>query len=123
VFESVQKAWTYFDGAISVDEVSLPEGRRGFTVRTFDPATGEWSIYWVNSAVGQLTLPPVVGAFADGTGTFLAREEIGGQLVDVRFIWSDTTTDSPHWQQAFSLDDGATWRPNWEMDFTRLEQC
>jgi hypothetical protein len=122
-FESVQKAWTYCDGAVSVDEVSLPDGRRGLTVRTFDPATRQWSIYWVNSASGQLTPPPVVGGFVDGVGTFLAREEIGGQLVDVRFLWSGTATDSPHWEQAFSADDGQTWRPNWEMDFTRVAAC
>jgi hypothetical protein len=48
------------------------------------------------------------------------RSSGGGQLVHVRFIWSDTTTDSPHWQQAFSVDDGATWWPNWEVDLTWL---
>jgi hypothetical protein len=117
-FDSVHCGRTYFNGAVSVDEISLPEGRRGFTMRRYDAATKEWSIYWVNSRIGRLDVP-VRGRFEDGVGTFYATEEMAGRPVRVRFVWSDITATTARWRQAFSFDDGVTWDENWEMQFTR----
>ena len=47
---------------------------RGMSLRLLDPATDEWSIYWINDRTVQLS-SPVSGSFADGTGTFTASEE------------------------------------------------
>ena len=39
----------------------------------------------------------------------------------VRFLWSDITPTTCRWEQAFSVDDGATWEVNWIMESTRIE--
>jgi len=110
----------FFDGAVSVDETELADpGQRGLTFRTFDPVAGEWSIYWVLSREGRLQLPPVVGRFDDGVGTFFAVETMAGREIGVRFVWSEITDRSATWRQAFSFDGGATWDENWEMRFSR----
>jgi len=110
----------FFDGAVSVDETELAEpGERGLAFRTFDVASGLWSIYWVVSRDGRLQLPPVTGRFVDGVGTFHAVEMMGGREVGVRFTWSAITPTSAVWRQAFSLDGGTSWDDNWVMTFTR----
>ena len=38
----------------------------------------------------------------------------------VRFEWNHASANGAHWQQAFSMDDGATWETNWHMWFRRL---
>jgi hypothetical protein len=120
-FDGVCVARTLFDGAVSVDEVSLHEpGYRGMSVRTYQPATGLWSIYWATSRSGELLLPPVVGRFADGVGTFEAVEVMDGRPVGVRFVWDEITATSARWRQAFSIDEGRAWDENWEMLFERI---
>lgn len=74
-FAGVSEARSFFDGAGSFDEMRCPSrGFSGSTVRLLDPATGLWSIYWMNSRRGVLELPPVVGRFTDGVGTFHADD-------------------------------------------------
>lgn len=110
-----------FDGAANVDEVDEPGfGFKGISLRLLDPATQEWSIYWVNSRNGKLALPPVVGRFDEhGVGEFFSEEDYDGRPIRVRYRWSDITDNSAHWEQAFSTDQGTTWETNWQADFTR----
>jgi hypothetical protein len=109
-----------FDGAANVDEVDLPGfGFKGISLRLLDPATQQWSIYWVNSRNGQLALPPVVGHFEDGVGEFFSDEEYDGKNIRVRYRWSNITATTARWEQAFSTDHGETWETNWVSDFTR----
>jgi hypothetical protein len=118
-FEGVTNARSYHGGAIHVDEVSLAEpGHYGFTIRTFDQERKDWTIHWVNSRAGRLEAP-VRGRFADGVGTFYGTDEVDGQPVQVRFVWSDISDTAARWRQAFSVDGGKTWMDNWEMRFTR----
>jgi hypothetical protein len=109
-----------FDGAANVDELDLPDfGFKGITMRLRNPATGEWSIYWVNSRDGQLALPPVVGTFTDGVGEFFSEEDWQGKEIRVRYRWTVDAGAGPRWEQAFSTDAGVTWETNWVADFTR----
>jgi hypothetical protein len=63
-----------------------------------------------------------VGRFTDdGRGEFYDREELNGRPILVRFVWSEITPTSAHFEQAFSEDDGATWEVNWITDQTRIE--
>ncbi|WP_026410970.1 hypothetical protein [Actinomadura oligospora] len=119
-FPGVTRATRHFDGAASFDEIEFPtKGFAGLTLRLFDPATGQWSLYWASKRTGTL-FPPVIGRFgADGTGVFYGDDEHDGHKVKARFIWSGITADRAHWEQAFSVDDGQSWITNWHMDFVR----
>jgi hypothetical protein len=110
-----------WDGAANFDEISFPtKGYRGLTLRLYDPARDEWSLYWAGSRDGLLGLPPVVGRFGpDGVGTFVADELHEGQPVRVRYLWDNITATTARWAQALSPDEGRTWETNWVMDFTR----
>ena len=67
---------------------------KGMTVRTYDPQTALWSIFWLDSRTRN--------------------------AVRVRFIWSGITTRAARWEQAFSIDGGGRWETSWIMDFSRM---
>jgi hypothetical protein len=93
---------------------------RAVTLRAFDATHDQWSIWWLDGRYPDRLDVPMVGRFdADGTGTFHADDVFEGRPIRVRFLWSHTRTPSPRWEQAFSLDRGATWETNWEMAFSR----
>ena len=124
--------WVEFEGRLTVRPVLGGLGNvdtvemnvrtgvvHGMTLRLFNPASREWSLYWADSRTGVL-LPPLVGTFRDGVGTFYAQETHAERHVFNRFIWSDITETTCHWEQALSSDGGATWETNWTMDFDRI---
>jgi len=39
----------------------------------------------------------------------------------VRYVWSDITPKSAHFEQSFSPDGGKTWEVNWISSITRVE--
>ncbi len=92
----------------------------GMSLRLFNPATQQWSIYWNDNRINTLQ-PPVVGSFAGGIGRFEGADEFQGKAIRVRFIWSDITETSARWEQAFSDDGGENWETNWVMSFSRLD--
>src|SRR5262245_60330441 len=111
----------YLGGAATVDELYMPTLRRaGLTLRVFDPAARQWSIYWINSALGRLDPVPVVGGFVGNRGEFYANDTVDGRPIKVRFIWTIADHDHAHWEQAISYDD-RTWETNWTADFTRAD--
>jgi hypothetical protein len=91
----------------------------GVTLRLFNPATGEWSLYWTDTVNPGVLLPPMVGRFNGDVGEFLGDEFVEGKRVLCRIYWTRTNPASPRWEQAFSDDDGRTWETNWVMTFTR----
>ena len=126
--------WIEFDGTSvmqklmggygNVDDnvMNLPAGAyRAASVRSFEPRSGTWSIWFLDARtpLGPID-PPVRGRFRDGTGTFLGDDTFQGIPIRVRYTWSKITPASCHWEQAFSTDGGATWETNWEMDFRRV---
>jgi hypothetical protein len=116
---ATSKAFTAFEGAVSIDEMTFPEdGFQGMSIRLFDPLDRTWSVHWVHSARGRLQ-PPVRGRWT-GSGCWLTGEDTyDGRPVLASYAWSAITADSAHWEQCFSTDGGATWKPNWTMDFRR----
>jgi hypothetical protein len=60
---------------------------------------------------------PVVGSFNQGVGSFFADDTLNNQAIKVRFLWTMPKPRCPRWEQAFSIDAGATWETNWVMDF------
>ena len=100
--------------------IDLPGGSyRAATLRTFDPETRQWSIWWIDGR-NPLTIDvPMRGTFAGGVGTFMCEDVFEGHPIQVRFLWSRITEESARWEQAFSADGGETWETNWIMDFAR----
>jgi hypothetical protein len=114
-----------WDGRANVDEFSVRSEATGavidgLTVRLYDPERAEWSLYWANVRTG-MSLPPTVGRFdGEGTGAFYDEEDFEGRRILVRYLWSDITSTSAHFEQSFSADGGATWEPNWISTQTRV---
>jgi hypothetical protein len=125
-------AWVEFDGTgvcrkvwdgASLDQVELdgPNGHiEGLTLRVYNPQSRQWRLYWANRKVGILD-PPQVGEFKNRRGEFFAQDTINGKTILIRFAWTNTTTDTPHFEQSFSDDGGKTWEVNWITDQTRVK--
>jgi len=114
------KVW---DGRAELDtiEVDGPTGHiEGLTLRTYNPQSHQWRLYWANSKTGILD-PPQVGEFKNGRGEFFAQDTINGKTISIRFVWTDMTTSTPHFEQSFSDDGGKTWEVNWITDQTRVK--
>lgn len=106
------------DGIVSVDEIGVADRGTGCSFRHLDLARNRWSIYWTNSLTGKL-FTPVHGGFENHRGEFYGYDTEGATDVFVRYLWTETNTPTPQWQQAFSTDGGQTWETNWIMQFTR----
>ncbi len=107
-------------GNLEDNLLDLPEGAyRAAALRSFDPASGLWSIWWLDCRSPRQIDTPVVGGFEDGRGVFEAEDHLNGKPIRIRFLWIPRGPDSARWEQAFSPDAGETWETNWTMDFTR----
>jgi hypothetical protein len=107
-----RKVW---NGRANLEEFETDSSQghiEGLTLRLYNPQSHQWSIYWANGKDGILA-QPMIGEFKNGRGEFFDQEPWKGRAVYVRFIWSDTNTKSPHFEQAFSDDGGKTWEVNW----------
>jgi hypothetical protein len=66
--------------------------------------------------------PPTIGEFQNGRGEFFNQETLNGRAILVRFVISDITPTSSHFEQAFSDDGGKTWEVNWIATDTRVKE-
>ena len=121
-FPTTSAAEPILDGLGNVDRIWCEgtdehAGLRGLhpaAVRPADPALAHLVVLDPPGRVPSTRR--VEGAFADGIGHFQGEDMISGVPLLVQFQW---TAALPRWEQAFSFDGGATWVPNWRMDFTR----
>src|SRR5579863_5747409 len=125
--------WVEFDGTSVTRKVwggraqleefetnsSIAGRLEGLTLRLYNPQTHQWRLYWANSKTGILD-PPQIGEFKNGQGEFYAPDTFEGKKITIRFIWSNTNTNKPHFEQSFSQDGGKTWEVNWITDQTRV---
>jgi hypothetical protein len=120
-FDASDCVYPMWDGSGQMEDGDLrsPLGRiLGLTVRLYNEKTHEWSLYWGTSEIG-IPPGPQVGHFdANGVGLFYAPDVWHGQKVLVRYKWTHAS-DHPHFEQAFSTDNGKTWETNWTTDYTR----
>ena len=110
-----------YDGA-EIDQFLAdgPAGHiEGLTLRTYNPDSRQWRLYWSSRKIGILD-PPQVGEFKEGRGEFFAQDTINGKTILIRYAWTNLTTDSPHFEQSFSDNGGKTWEVNWITDQTRV---
>ncbi|WP_206606201.1 hypothetical protein [Steroidobacter cummioxidans] len=114
--------WTTLNGLGNLDDnvVELPDGiYRGLSIRSFDPATRQWAIWWLDGRYPTRLDPPVLGRIEADSGTFVGQDTFKGRPITVRFRWLDIHSKRPNWEQAFSPDGGKTWEVNWRNYFTR----
>jgi hypothetical protein len=116
-----RKVW---DGRADLEEFETDSAAaghiEGLTLRLYNPQSHQWSLYWANSKDGVI-VPPQMGQFTNGRGESFGQDTLNGRAIFVRFIWSKTTTNSPHFEQSFSNDGGKTWEVNWITDQTRVK--
>lgn len=89
------------------------------TLRLYNPATRQWSIYLVDVDNGTLGLPPVVGSFTGNRGEFFDQEDFKGRAILVRYMWLNISPQSARMEQSFSPDGGKTWEVNWICELSR----
>lgn len=116
-----RKVW---DGRADIEEFETdgPGGHvEGMTLRLYNPQSHQWSLFWANAKDGVLS-QPTIGEFRDGVGEFIDQEPYKGRAILVRYLWSNITSNSAHFEQSFSDDGGKTWEANWITDQTRVKE-
>src|SRR5258708_3099321 len=116
----VHKIW---DGRANLLELEVagPAGRlEALSLRLYNPESHQWSLNFSNSAGGTLS-QPTIGEFKNGRGEFFDQETLSGRAILVRFVISDITPNSCHFEQPFSDDGGKTWEVNWIAEDTRVK--
>jgi hypothetical protein len=124
--------WVEYDGTTTVRrvwngranlvelEVDGPKGHiEALSLRLYNPDSHQWSLNFSNSAGGALGTPSI-GEFNNGRGEFFDQETLGVRAILVRFVISEVTHTSCHFEQAFSDDGGKTWEANWIADDVRI---
>lgn len=117
----VRKIWNGRANLLELEVEGLSGHIEGFSLRLYNPDSHQWSLNFSNSASGTLA-QPTVGEFKDGRGEFFDQETLNSRAIFVRFIISDITANSAHFEQAFSDDGGKTWEVNWIATDTRVPQ-
>ena len=114
----VRKVW---NGRAQLEEIDArgPSGHlEGLTLFLYNSDAHQWGQYFVSKGDGAVT-QPMIGEFRNGRGELFDQESFNGRTVQVRFVWSDITTDSHRVEQSFSDDGGKTWEPNFIATLTR----
>jgi hypothetical protein len=127
-------AWIEFDGIsnhkkildsnanfeeFDVTSTDKKQHLKAQTLRLYNPASRQWSIYLVDVDNGTLELPPVVGGFTGTRGEFFNQEQFKGRAILVRYVWLNISPQSARMEQSFSPDGGKTWEVNWICELTR----
>jgi hypothetical protein len=100
--------------------VDGPAGRiEALSLRLYNARSGQWSLNFSSRGSGNLG-PPAIGEFKNGRGEFFNQETFNGKDILVRFVISDITPTSCHFEQSFSDDGGRTWEVNWIATDTRV---
>jgi hypothetical protein len=124
-FEASSEAYPILNKLGNVQTYDAPKfpgrpGFQGYALRLLDPEAELWRIWWASSAGGGRLDSPVLGGFRHGVGQFDGTDVIGGREIGIRFLWTEITETSAHWEQSFSFDGGRTFVPNWIMRHERV---
>jgi hypothetical protein len=121
-FTGTCRARPILDGLGNMDEFIMERAAGkvlAVTVRLYNPAADEWTIYWAAATGNGRFDVPLVGRFDGPRGEFFSHEVFEGRHVFTRFIWTVRGTDACGWEQAYSADGGRSWETNWTMEFER----
>ena len=76
---------------------------------------GNWDRLTALDAAGN-----IMRAHPDLKAFYANNDTEGGRPVRTRFIWSQITPTSCHWEQAESTDGGKTWETDWIQDLVKV---
>jgi hypothetical protein len=117
---TVSKVWSGRANLVELD-VNGPAGRiEALSLRLYNPEARQWSLNFSNINGGTMATP-TVGEFKNGRGEFYSHETLGARSILVRFVISEFSRESAHFEQSFSDDGGKTWETNWIAVDTRLK--
>src|SRR5437868_13057511 len=100
-FNGTLEAEPLLNGLGNIDRyVAVRSGQTilGTTLRLFNPATQQWSLYWADNVRAGILQPPMVGKFDGDLGEFFGDEEVDGNKVLCRFRWTRSNPDLPKWE-------------------------
>jgi hypothetical protein len=114
---TVRKVWNGRANLLEL-EVDGPAGHiEALSLRLYNPESQQWSLNFSNSAGGTMATPSI-GEFKNGRGEFIDQETLGPRMILVRFLISDITPTTCHFEQSYSDDGGKSWEVNWIADDT-----
>ena len=107
----IRKIW---GGRANMGEIEA-DGPAGhleiLSLRLYSPQSHQWSFNVAGSATG--TLGPMFGEFKNGGAAFVDQEPYyGDKMTLIRISVSDITSNSNHFEQSYSDDQGKTWKTN-----------
>ena len=95
-----------------------PQAMRGLSVRSYDPETKQWRIYWMDTRHPKFGV--FEGRFRDSIGTFLKSSTAAdGKPLLTRIRFSNMSGESVTWTLDISKDNGDQWTPLWIMEMKR----
>jgi hypothetical protein len=118
---TVRKIWNGRANLVELEVDGATGHIEALSLRLYNPQARQWSLNFASSNSGSLSVP-TIGDFKNGRGEFYDQETLGDRAIFVRFVISDITTDSCHFEQAFSDDGGKTWEVNWIATDTRVRE-
>lgn len=98
-----------------------PEPMQGLSIRAFDPQSGKWNIYWMDTRRPRFD-GVYTGALSAGRGEFFRDWESPQGPRRGRISFSSISSDSVDWELAISADQGRTWSSLWIMHMHRGER-
>jgi hypothetical protein len=117
---SVRKVWNGRANLVELD-VTGPAGHiEALSLRLYNPESRQWSLNFSSVRSGTLGQPNI-GEFKNGRGEFIDQETYNDRVILVRFMITQLTADSCHFEQSFSDDGGKTWELNWVATDTRIK--
>lgn len=115
----VRKVWNGRANLVELEADGSVGHLELLSLRLYDPHSRQWSLNVASSGGGTLGVP-TIGEFKNGRGEFFDQETLNGRAILLRFVISDITPNSCHFEQAFSDDGGKTWEVNWLATDTRV---
>jgi hypothetical protein len=116
----VRKVWDGRANLVELDVTGAAGHIVGLSLRLYNPDSRQWSLNFANINSGIMGLP-TIGEFKNGSGEFYNQETFNGRAILVRFVISEITENSCHFEQSFSDDGGKTWEVNWIATDTRTK--
>lgn len=92
---------------------------RAAAFRSFDPKAAIRAIRWPDGRAPHNLDTPTVDGCPGNVVTSFADDSLGGKPINARSIWNANPRSNPTWEQARSVDAGATRETNRTTAFTR----